>query len=332
MSLRVLLMLLFLFYTTWHCWMEWGCECKSDDEGHPTPVVSLDSLRQMPLVLSCVFTRRPPLGEPRCTPDMSECGGPLSLWQKAPGSVYLWTFVRTLPKHRDVLLLSRRIYLLQPFFPLTYVYYWHTLLYIVKNKQRPYVMSIVVINKSIALCLGEQWSLNLLLFTVWSLSVQWTASLFSTIVPHSLKHLSLKCFQRQINCHWECKPANGGNGTRLKDTWFYMKSKRSSWALARLTRNMALFENPQEKPEIPFLSVMVLPGILYKTFGRLKCPKFQRFPREHEIWQMSTSVKILSAPEQIAMYNPIVKSSTSQQPVLASTRSIDEWGGSWALV
>lgn len=49
---------------------------------------------------------------------------------------------------------------------------------------------------------------NLPLFTVWSLSVQWTASLFSTIVPHSLKHLSLKCLQRQINCHQEFKPGN----------------------------------------------------------------------------------------------------------------------------
>lgn len=66
-------------------------------------------------------------------------------------------------------------------------------------------MSIVIAYKSFAVCLGDQWSLNLPLFTVWSLSVQWTASLFSTIVPHSLKHLSLKCLQRQINCHQEFK-------------------------------------------------------------------------------------------------------------------------------
>lgn len=84
----------------------------------------------------------------------------------------------------------------------------YTLVYIVKNKQRPYVMSIVIAYKSFAVCLGDQWSLNLPLFTVWSLSVQWTASLFSTIVPHSLKHLSLKCLQRQINCHQEFKPGN----------------------------------------------------------------------------------------------------------------------------
>lgn len=80
--------------------------------------------------------------------------------------------------------------------------------HIVKNKQRPYVMSIVMAYKSFAVRLGDQWSLNLPLFTVWSLSVQWTASLFSTIVPHSLKHLSLKCLQRQINCHQEFKPGN----------------------------------------------------------------------------------------------------------------------------
>lgn len=42
---------------------------------------------------------------------------------------------------------------------------------------------------------------------------------------------------------------------------------------------MALFENPQEKPEMPFLSVMVLPGILRETSGRLKCPKFQKVPQ-----------------------------------------------------
>lgn len=82
------------------------------------------------------------------------------------------------------------------------------LVYIVENKQRPYVMSIVIVYKSLTELLGDQWSLNLPLFTVWSLSVQWTAFLFSTIVPHSLKHLSLKCLQRQINCHRGFKPGN----------------------------------------------------------------------------------------------------------------------------
>lgn len=32
----------------------------------------------------------------------------------------------------------------------------HTLVYIVKNKQRPYVMSIVIVYKSLAVLLGDQ--------------------------------------------------------------------------------------------------------------------------------------------------------------------------------
>lgn len=97
----------------------------------------------------------------------------------------------------------------------------HTLVYIVENKQRPYVMPIVIVYKSLAVLLGDQWSLNLPLFTVWSLSVQWTAFLFSTIVPHSLKHLSLKCLQRQINCHQEFKPGN----------WEEMGHKGTQWII-----------------------------------------------------------------------------------------------------
>lgn len=51
-----------------------------------------------------------PVGELQCTPDVSERGVPLSLWQLAPGAVpYLWTLVRALPTLRDVLPLSARI-------------------------------------------------------------------------------------------------------------------------------------------------------------------------------------------------------------------------------
>lgn len=131
---------------------------------------------------------------------------------------------------------------LQPFFHLTYVYCPRTLLNIVENKQRPYVMSIVAIHKSVAVSLGEQWSLNLLPFTVWSLSAQWTAPLFSTIVPHSLKHLSLKCLQRQINCHWECKPANGEMGAagRTQIVYEIQKELLSLWKTS--VRSLALFK------------------------------------------------------------------------------------------
>ena len=45
-----------------------------------------------------------PLGELQCTPDVSEHGGPWSVWFPS-----LWTFVRTLPTLRDILLLSARI-------------------------------------------------------------------------------------------------------------------------------------------------------------------------------------------------------------------------------
>lgn len=82
-------------------------------KGTPHRVVSLDSSRQMRLDLSCLHPRQGgggPLGELQCTPDVSECDGPLSLWQLARGLIpHLWKFVGGLPKHRDVLLLSRRI-------------------------------------------------------------------------------------------------------------------------------------------------------------------------------------------------------------------------------
>lgn len=141
-------------------------------------------------------------------------------------------------------------------------------------------MPIVVIYKSVAVCLGKQWSLGLPLFTVWSLSAQWTASLLSTIVPHSLKPLSPKCLQRQINCHWECKPGNWGNGSSHKDTWFYVKSSRSSPQPGRLLSEEGRFlENAQEKPKASPLSVTALPGILHETFETAKCPKFQQAPQ-----------------------------------------------------
>lgn len=123
---------------------------------------------------------------------------------------YFWTLAGALSKQRAALLLSTRIS-----FPpaISLVYFTHgycsrTWPYMVKHKQRPYVMSIVVTYKSVAVCLGAQGSPNRLLFTVWSLSVQWTAPLFSTIVPHSLKHLSPECLQRQTHCRREGKPAN----------------------------------------------------------------------------------------------------------------------------
>lgn len=164
-------------------------------------------------------------------------------------------------------------------------------------------MSIVIIYKSVAVCSGEQWSLNLLLFTVWSLSVQWTAPLFLTIVPHSLKHLSLKWLQRQINCHWEFKPANWGNGKGYEDTRFYMKSKRSSshsgrllWKVdGRLPGWRGTFWEFSRKAKDTFSFI----NGTFKAFSirHLREPNVQNskgLPGEGEISQMSTSVKTLS--------------------------------------
>lgn len=86
-------------------------------KGTPLRVVSLVSSREMRLVLSCLHPWwggdvGVALGELQCTPDVSECDGPLRLWQLAPGADPSLTDVcggGGLPKHRDVLLLSRRI-------------------------------------------------------------------------------------------------------------------------------------------------------------------------------------------------------------------------------
>lgn len=116
-----------------------------------------------------------------------------------------------------------------------------TLLYIVKNKQRPYVISIVLVYKSFTVLLGDQWSLNLPLFTVWSLSVQWTAFLFSTIVSHSLKHLSLKCLERQINCHWEFKSGNWEEKGHKGIQWIILHEMGRGEVLRETGRDEAFF-------------------------------------------------------------------------------------------
>lgn len=68
-------------------------------------------------------------------------------------------------------------------------------------------MFIVIIYKSLV-CSGVIGEAEPLLFTVWSLRLNELPPWFSTIVPHSLKRLSLKCFQRQMNRHRESRPTN----------------------------------------------------------------------------------------------------------------------------
>lgn len=229
-------------------------------------------------------------------PSSARAWWPLSWWLLAPGAASLLVDSCQSPAHGLGMCcyLVQELSSLQPFFHLTSAYRPCTLLDIVANKERPYVMSIVVMHKSIAVCLGGQWSLNLLPFTVWSLSAQWTASLFATIVPHSLKHLSLKSLQRQINCHCECKPANREMGAGLENTEFSMKSKRScSRPWKTCVRSLVLFKNPQEKPAIPLPPVMVLPGILHETLGPLEGPEFLKAPQR--AWAI-TDVNICKNP------------------------------------
>ena len=93
------------FYITQHCWEESGCKCWSGEEGtsHSTWfLMTLQSRETTGSKLSSPLWT--PLGEPQCTPDVSEHGGPWSVWFPS-----LWTFVRTLPTLRDILLLSARI-------------------------------------------------------------------------------------------------------------------------------------------------------------------------------------------------------------------------------
>lgn len=70
----------------------------------PLYVVSHDSSIQRDRWSELSSPLWPPLGELHCTPDVSEHGGPWSVWFPS-----LWTFVRTLPTLRDVLLLGARI-------------------------------------------------------------------------------------------------------------------------------------------------------------------------------------------------------------------------------
>ena len=93
------------FYTTQHCWEESGCKCWSGEEGTSYSTWFLMTLQSRETTGSKLSSPLwTPLGEPQCTPDVSEHGGPWSVWFPS-----LWTFVRTLPTLRDILLLSARI-------------------------------------------------------------------------------------------------------------------------------------------------------------------------------------------------------------------------------
>lgn len=134
-------------------------------------IVSLDSSKE---VDSWSAPCRPYWGRCSASQPCQSVGAPLVCGSGCQELLpYFWTFVGALSKQRGVLPLSTRISFPPAiFFYFTHRYCSHTLLYIVKHKQKPYVMSIMVICKRVAVCLGEQGSSNLLLCTVWSLSVQ----------------------------------------------------------------------------------------------------------------------------------------------------------------
>lgn len=85
MSLRVLVTFL-SFYSIQHGAAGWGGGCgrRSDDEGHPTPVGSLDSLRKMLPVLSCVFIRAGPVGRAMVRPGCVGVWWPLKFVADGP--------------------------------------------------------------------------------------------------------------------------------------------------------------------------------------------------------------------------------------------------------
>lgn len=132
---------------------------------------------------------------------------------------------------------------------------------------------------------------NRFLFTVWSLQLNELPPLFLTIVPHSLKHLSLKCLQRQMNRHRESQPSNWGDGNSLEDR-LDLKSKPclscgggrgTSWKFSR------------KAPKLPFsLSLMALPGISRRHLSLPNVQNSKGLPGDNEILQMLTSVKIFS--------------------------------------
>lgn len=125
--------------------------------------------------------------------------------------------------------------------------------------------------------LGRAVKLDLFLFTVWSLQFNELPPLFLTIVPHSLKHLSLKCLQRQMNRHRESQPTNWGDRNSLEDR-LDLKSKpclswRGGWG--------NFLEILQQSPKLPFSLINGTSRHLQETLEPAKCPEFQRPPWRH---------------------------------------------------
>lgn len=122
--------------------------------------------------------------------------------------------------------------------------------------------------------LGRAAKLNLFLFTVWSLQLNELPPLFLTIVPHSLKHLSLKCLQRQMNRHRESQPASRGEeaqpGGQIRPEIQTLSLMGWGWG--------DFLEILQKSPKLPFSLINGTSRHLQETSEPAKCPEFQRPP------------------------------------------------------
>lgn len=116
------------------------------------------------------------------------------------------------------------------------------------------------------LCARVSGEAEPLLCTVWPLQFNELPPLCVTIVPHSLKHLSLKVCQRQRNRRRESQPTRWGDGRKQPGDRVDMKSKpcRSWGGGGGKTLPLPLINGTSRH--------------LQETSELAECPEFQRPP------------------------------------------------------